>query len=459
MNAWVLRIFISALLTICLLCLCRPLIPPIPSSSMLSGLFWCNKVDPGKLFDVVFMGDSRIYRGIDPETVEKELDEFDKPEVFNFGFSSAGLDTAFLNDGAKLLNPDAAKRIIVLGVSPSALADENMMNTHYYQEKNRPATEFWQRRFINPYLSIFDPGNPALIRNKYRKNNEGYFQEYKMNGWIASVKKPIDVWKDHWMIEQGYKKAEWSLKYQKFLIDKIAEWEKSGIQVFAFRPPAVKHFEKSENEFSDFHEKAIAAQIEAAGGEWIVVEDRYSYQTYDGNHLMKYSAQRLSAFLGNAISKCLKNTSKIHLLTTLNDFESPEMKYWQLVAMDKKNAFNGNSGHLVLPKTFSAAFVLPLDELPNNKLMIRTSCWMKSVDINVNSNSYLVISVESEGESLFWQGQKIFDHILDKSDWNRVMLSASYLNNKPGAVLKVYVWNNSKIPVSIDNFKIQIDRE
>ena len=60
---------------------------------------------------------------------------------------------------------------------------------------------------------------------------------------------------------------------------------------------------------------------------------------------------------------------------------------------------------------------------------------------------------------MLWQGQKIFDHILDKSDWNRVMLPTSYLNNKPGAVLKIYVWNNSKVTVSTDNFLIQIDSE
>ena len=121
---------------------------------MASGLFWQHKIFPNQQFDVVIAGDSRIYRGIDPASIESVLSKNGPVRVFNFGFSSVGLDSAYLQDAVCLIDTSSARPILILGVSPSSLADENMANIHYYQEKNRSYSEQFQRKYLNNYFNI-----------------------------------------------------------------------------------------------------------------------------------------------------------------------------------------------------------------------------------------------------------------------------------------------------------------
>lgn len=458
MNNYGRRILGTTLLTIILLWIAGKVFPPSPSSTMLSELFWTNKASPNQNYDIVFIGDSRIYRGIDPDTISEILKPIAPFRVFNFGFSSAGLDTNFLDAGAALLDTNAAQKIIVLGVTPSALADENLVNTHYYQEKNRPITELWQRRYINPYFSYFDPTTPLMFRNAYRGLKEGYYQEYKLNGWIASTKVPKDVWKDLWVVEQGFEKAEFSLWVQKLLIKKIAEWTKKGFKVFAFRPPAVKHFEEVEDKLSGISQNALIAQMEAAGGIWIEIPNRYSYETYDGNHLEKESAQRLSAFLGQSIKNTLQD-KKAPIWTSFENFEKTPQYPWLNIAENafvQDSVFSNKTAYLLPAQGFSCTYSQNLDSLLNQNLYINATCWVKAKKFKKESQIPLVISIENNGETVFWQGAQFGDQALDFTTWNRLSNKANYHNNKPGNVLKIYVWNNSSEPVWLDDFFVNV---
>ena len=460
MSSYFWRIMISLVLTVGLLLVCGPIFPPQPSSLMISSLFWTNKVYPDKAFDVVFIGDSRIYRGIDPEKVREELAELGSFRVFNFGFSSAGLDSVLLDAGAALLDKQSAKPIIVLGVNSSSLADENMVNRHYRQEKNRPLMELWQRKYVNPYFSFFDPTLPSVLRNKYRGKKAGYYQEYQLNGWVASDKLPRDVWATYWMTERSCLEGTFSPSIRKNLIKKVAEWEKNGIEVFAFRPPAAKHFEAIETKEEYFPEQAIIAQFEAAGGTWIDITKREEYTTYDGNHLEKKSAQRLSSFIGKAIKKSLKLPTKSNLkFSSFQNFDKTIAPPWgelEESALTKKDAFSGQTAHLLKPKSFSSTYVKNLDSLLRQNLYISASCWMKSEKSAQDSKIVLVVSVQDGEEVLLWQGQQFVEQTLDKTAWNRIQLSTDYLNDKKGCLLKIYVWNDSEAEVLMDDFRIEI---
>lgn len=465
MSSYGWRILISTILTILLVWIAGATFPSSPSSTMLSELFWTNKAYPNQQYDMVFIGDSRIYRGIDPDTIARKLQPYAPFRVFNFGFSSAGLDTALMDAGAALLDSSSKRRVIVLGVTPSALADENLVNTHFHQEKNRPTTELWQRRYINPYFSYFDPTTPVLFRNAYRGHQEGYFQEYKMNGWIASTKVPANVWEDFWMVEQGFKKAVFSLAVRKKLIQKIAEWTKQGIQVFAFRPPAVKHFEEVEDKLSGISQTALIAQIEAVGGTWIDIPDRYNYITYDGNHLEKPSALRLSAFLGESIKNSLQEKTTPSTKLIWADYQNFETKFsnpWQNVLDDafvQTSPYSGVTVYQLAPQAFSCTYLQNLDSLMNQNLYIHATCWTKAENFKKEAQISLVISIENNGEALFWQGGQFGEQALDFATWNRLGNKANYANNKAGSVLKIYVWNNSDSRVLIDDFQIKVEQK
>lgn len=170
------------------------LLPKQPASSMGGDWFWSNKVRPGRQFEVVAVGDSRIYRGFSPDDFAATYAPDRAVSVFNFGFSSAGLDTAFMQAAAKLVDTTANLPVILVGITTSSLADENATNQHFWQEEQRSAFSIWQRKHINPQLTFFDPTSPNTLRNHWQGVRQGYYQKHYDNGWIASDKEPHNLW-------------------------------------------------------------------------------------------------------------------------------------------------------------------------------------------------------------------------------------------------------------------------
>ncbi|BDS14253.1 hypothetical protein [Aureispira anguillae] len=464
MNPYHWRMIISLVLTIAFVVLGGLLLPKLPSSSMVADLFWSNKAYPEKTFDVVFIGDSRIYRGIDPTSVEEELRSFAPLSVFNYGFSSAGLDSAFMEAGANLLDSHSKQPIIVLGITTSALADENLANPHHWQEKNRAALAVWQRKTINPYLSFFDPTSPTVLRNEYEGKRQGYYQDYKLNGWIASDKFPRNEWQGYGHIEKTYPTVDFSAAVRKNLIKKVAAWEQQGIQVFGFRPPAAKHFEAIETRVAYYPEKALVAQFEAVGGTWIEIENRADYVTYDGNHLEQKSAKHLSHFVGKKIRQHLEKQSnnkakELVLMESSQTFEQPIQTPWTAPhqnAFVQNDAFEGQNAYSIPPQQYSCTYINSLDSLLGENVYIRTSCWMKSKAPEKEANAVLVISIQNKEGTILWKGQKFMEQTLDPLAWNCINLNTNYHNNLAGCTIKVYVWNKGKQAMLIDDFKVSL---
>jgi hypothetical protein len=51
--------------------------------------FWSNKANADAIYDIILMGDSRIYRGLSPEEMATILEDY---RILNFGFSAGGLN-------------------------------------------------------------------------------------------------------------------------------------------------------------------------------------------------------------------------------------------------------------------------------------------------------------------------------------------------------------------------------
>lgn len=438
-------------------------LPPLPTSLMIANAFWSNKVAPEQVFDLVFIGDSRIYRGIDPTTVEQKLQPFAPIKAFNFGFSSAGLAPKFMEEGAALLDTQSAHPILVLGINASVLADENLTNKHYWQEKNRSLWDKWQRKYLHPHLSAFDPTSPVVIKHHLEGDKQGYYQEHHPNGWIASDKIPRNEWQNYGHTQTAYPTATFSVSARKQLVQKVAEWEQKGIQVFAFRPPALAAIEAIETQQEYYPEKAIIAQLEAVGATWIEIKDRTQYITYDGSHLEQGSAKRLSAFLGEKIKESLetiegKKDKAKELFSTVLGFEKFPQTCWQLktTQIKDKGSFSGNNKEEVRPQNYSSTYEVPLDDYLKQHLTIQSSCWIKALKKEENAEVFLVLSIQDKEQTVLWKGQSFIEQTLDLLDWNQCRLSTTYRNIKAGCTLKAYVWNNSSIPIEIDDFKVTV---
>jgi hypothetical protein len=270
---------------------------PLPSE------FWISKTHTPKRFDIVVIGDSRIYRGIAPSHMESILKNM---RILNFGYSSGGMNHILLDAGANKLDIHGRK-IIILGITPYSLTASAALNEHYKEYKKAMA---WPFRI--PYLHVLLSPNETswaltyLMHFKMKK----YYQIPHDDGWVESDQIPENTNSGMYEYEQRFNKEKISKTVLNELTAQISIWKKQGYTVFAFRPPASEKMEALENNKSGYSEQSIKQAVSDSGGTWIDIEDRYGYQTYDGSHLNSQSAIRLSENIARFIANKLINSAQ-----------------------------------------------------------------------------------------------------------------------------------------------------
>jgi hypothetical protein len=85
------------------------------------------------------------------------------------------------------------------------------------------------------------------------------------------------------------------------VLEAARRWSEQGIEVYAFRPPAAPALDRLEDRESGFDERAFARAFEAAGGTWLDPGPA-DYESYDGSHLDRHSAVKLSKRLALKIA-------------------------------------------------------------------------------------------------------------------------------------------------------------
>lgn len=262
--------------------------------------FWSDKVHAKTKYNVVVAGDSRVYRGISSEILSEELGGV---KVLNFGFSSGGLNNEIFNEIEKRLVKDD-QTIIVLGVTPYSLTPKAQLNEHFKQEKERDEMEVFRRRFVSPVIHFFDPITPTDII--YAKDGKkGYYERFHKDGWVASLKTPIDSNAALKSYKKNFKDNKVSQKVLQEIYTRVAEWRRDGINVFAFRCPSTQGMVLLENKVSGFNESEIKKNLIASGAKWIGINRMNKYSSYDGSHLQEESAIRFSKYLGQVMRKNL----------------------------------------------------------------------------------------------------------------------------------------------------------
>jgi hypothetical protein len=275
----------------------------------LSQHFWLAKTHTEKKFDVIVIGDSRVYRGVSPTAMSSILKGC---SVFNFGFSNSGLSRTLLQAGEEKLDPTGLK-IIVLGVSPLTLTGPAALNKHYTEYKN--ISRF--HHHFGPLDKLFDPKLTMLaFANLFSHldKTRGYFQIPHSDGWVESSRipeKPDRALKSYKRMLTKYKVSR-EIETELFQI--TAEQKRNGITVFAFRPPSSQKMEELENKISGFNEKRFKKEFSQAGGIWIDIEDRFEFISYDGSHLRGDSAKLFSRYLAEVILEYTKKNGNISAL-------------------------------------------------------------------------------------------------------------------------------------------------
>lgn len=255
------------------------------NSEFETSYFWTYKTHTYDTYDVLFYGDSRVYRGISPDVVLEGTDL----SGFNFGFSSGSM-SAQMMDFLETRLDRSVQPMIVLGITPHSFTLESLKDEHYLQELNRPPYAVFQRYYIDRWLKVFDRITPEELLG-YR---DWVTHEWcGSDGWMMSDNDNVDEFGalDHYEKILTNNPID-SANYQAFF-DRIAKWNTEGIKVFAYRPPTTPEMEELENDKTGFDEQAFILRFEKCGGKWLNL-DKSEYRTYDGSHLRENEVIRLS---------------------------------------------------------------------------------------------------------------------------------------------------------------------
>jgi hypothetical protein len=245
--------------------------------------FWIQKTHSSAIYNMVFIGDSRTYHGIVPQKIEHIFS--DSIKVLNFGYSSAGLNSVFINIAVSKLDSNLYPNIVVFGITLFSLTKEASQNNHFLQEYNRSTFDRANRLYGNDYLKLFEPTTVTTLLNKVRGNRNGYYERFEERGWVAAHKIPSDT-NEAYSI---YEKRLSNTNIEQYMIDSIMYFTKKlnqkGIQVYAFRPPTGNSLRNLEDSLMRFDENEFIANFRKAGGKWIEIPDSISFFAYDGSHL------------------------------------------------------------------------------------------------------------------------------------------------------------------------------
>jgi hypothetical protein len=276
---------------------------PIFESNPVSERFWVMKAQAPTHFDMIAMGDSRIYRGLSPQAMQTILQG---QRILNFGFSGGGLNPEMYSAAELRLDSNSHQKSILFGVSPQTLCPRTEANDHFLQEMRRPPDYIFLHLYWMPLVNLFEPVHLSDLSNPVfqdkSQDQEGYYLEFHDDGWVASWTIPeypdsqIDSYRSIFSTTQV------SPRLVQDLLDQTQQWVAQGIKVYAYRPPTSQAMADLENQVSGFDEIDFSARFEAAGGVWFSIPLAL-YHSYDGSHLVKASAVQLSVDIARLIKQ------------------------------------------------------------------------------------------------------------------------------------------------------------
>lgn len=265
--------------------------------------FWAKKTFNSQKYDVVVFGDSRIYRGFSANHFSRSANDL---SAINIGYASAGYSEPIFRLIDKRIKKNSKHRVIILGITPLSLTPEGARNSHYFECINIKREERIELQYFYSTLNFFLPYTLKSLFESFKGTSfeQSYLQEYFDDGWVASdtrVRNPessLDFYKTRFV------KNQVSNEVFNNLIIEIDEWINQGISVYAFRPPTTSKMVAVEDSLSGYNAAYIIDNLKKHRVHWIELAHE-DYISYDGSHIEKQSAIKLSKYIGEIVKEDL----------------------------------------------------------------------------------------------------------------------------------------------------------
>ncbi len=146
------------------------------------------------------------------------------------------------------------------------------------------------------------------------------------------------------------------------------------------------------------------------------------------------------------------------IFVTLNGFEEDKIAGWSSVKEELKckDEFSGEISVQVNAESFSPGFAMNLDSIPFGDLRFATDARLSAPGYKFKNKILPVISVETEKGTILWQSIPADLQLIDEKGWNHIYNQALYYHSTPGCTLKIYFWNQSDIPLLLDDFRVMV---
>lgn len=270
--------------------------------------FWIKKTYELYAYNIVILGDSRVYRGVNPSAFEKIMPNY---KTVNFAYSSAGLSRFLLHRATSKFK--GKKNILLIGLTPFSLCAESTKNEQLQiimsGKKEEIIEALYFKNFIN-YFEAFDPQfiiNARYTSEKRSKEDSTYYHEiYHDNGWIESWIKYCNFSATLASYSSGFERTRFDSVEVYRSINLISNLIKRGVKVFAFRPPVYSQLLQLEEEKLGKEYLKVKTELIKNKVVWLDLPE-VTNGTYDGSHLKSGAAKIYSNKLALLLKKELSN--------------------------------------------------------------------------------------------------------------------------------------------------------
>ncbi len=268
--------------------------------------YWIDKLTWSDDASVIVAGDSRVYRGVDPDPIQSAIGGV----VKNFGFSGTFVSHAYLRHSEALLDPNGP-RILIIGVTRASLRVPHKSGDGFSQaraEFDRLKLPVPLARFIAEFDQFIHPVALDLSAETTgaRASAAEYSQTYYESGWIASNREVVDPVANGLVITQkNYDDSPHSDVAVSALFDEVRELCQGGVKVFMFLPPVPPEVRALEDSLAKISRAELRCACESSGAQWVDVPFD-GLRTYDGSHLDGPSARLVGEILARAVADALR---------------------------------------------------------------------------------------------------------------------------------------------------------
>lgn len=170
-----------------------------------------------------------------------------------------------------------------------------------------------------------------------------------------------------------------------------------------------------------------------------------------------FESKELDIALYKMLTFLIPDHSETPLLETFNDFENT-VPYWRQNDQDLSGEIKYAGERSNRISEYSSTFEYPLDSLTrdgSNNLLVQCSLFCYVGD---KTSTKIIVSLENGEDAYFWKAFELDRYIKAYSNWWPVSIDVTIPKEdlRANSRLKVYVWNNDKQIVYIDNFGINI---